>query len=145
MWRERMTAQAPDWMLADPATPTQIAQVEAALGVTLPPDLASLLAECNGVIDGTGTHLIWTVERMERDNLALRRDPEFAEMYMPFDALLFFGDVGNGDQWAFAIVASVVRPRDIFWWSHENDSRTWAIYGLKAYLEAAAKGGTLRF
>ena len=144
MWCEWITARAPDWTLAGPATPAQIAQAEAALGVTLPPDLAGLLAESNGLIDETGVHVIWSVERIEKDNLALRHNPAFAEIYMPFDPLLFFGDMGNGDQWAYAIVASGVRAHDIFGWNHEDDSRVWAVHGLRHYLEGAFQE-TLRF
>jgi hypothetical protein len=64
----------------------------------LPRQLAELLLECDGV---TGEHdlgLVWPVERVKKDNLEFRSDPDFASLYMPFDPLLFFADAGNGDQ-----------------------------------------------
>ena len=66
------------------------------------------------------------------DNVELRTTPTFAELYMPFDPLLFFADAGNGDQFAF-----VVQPpgRDhVFAWNHEDDSRNWVAPGLAEYL-----------
>ncbi len=49
--------------------------------------------------------------------------PDFANLYMPFEAMLFFADAdaGNGDQFAFVIRD---RPADVFVWDHETDSRT---------------------
>ena len=54
---------------------------------------------------------------------------------MPFDPLLFFGDAGNGDQFAYAIHEAQVRRNDIFAWDHETDSRTWVAPSLERYLE----------
>ena len=41
--------------------------------------------------------------------LIFRANADFAELYMPFDALLFFADAGNGDQFAYAIQAGAIR------------------------------------
>jgi hypothetical protein len=54
---------------------------------------------------------------------------------MPFDHLLFFADAGNGDHFAFALHAGVVRRPDVFAWNHEDDSRNWAAPSLEKYLE----------
>ena len=75
---------------------------------------------------------IWPIERVVSENLALRGDSDLARLYMPFDALLFFGDAGNGD--LFGLVPHTGRP-DVFAWDHENDSRTWVAPGLGKYLE----------
>ncbi|HMJ10328.1 MAG TPA: SMI1/KNR4 family protein, partial [Polyangiaceae bacterium] len=64
-----------------------------------------------------------------------RCSPEFRELYMSFEPLLFFADAGNGDQFAFAITGGVVRRPDIFVWHHENDSRAWVAPSLERYLE----------
>lgn len=58
---------------------------------------------------------------------------------MPFDPLLFFGDAGNGDQFAFRLVSGL-RDKDIYVWNHENDSRTWVGPSLSRYLEWWADG-----
>jgi hypothetical protein len=48
---------------------------------------------------GTGT--IWTAEKILEENRSLRRNEQFRSLYMPFDSLMFFGDNGGGDQFAF--------------------------------------------
>jgi hypothetical protein len=59
---------------------------------------------------------------------------------MPFDALLFFGDAGNGDQFAYGILDGEVRMPDIFAWDHENDSRYWVAPDLRQFIEWWAEG-----
>nr|WP_280703686.1 hypothetical protein [Kitasatospora sp. GP82] len=44
---------------------------------------------------------VWAIEQIVEQNLYFRSDGSFARLYMPFDALLFFGDNGGGDQFAF--------------------------------------------
>nr|WP_329202312.1 MULTISPECIES: SMI1/KNR4 family protein [unclassified Streptomyces] len=62
-----------------------------------------------------------------------------SQLYMPFDALLFFGDNGGGDQFAF--VQTPRRP-DVFVWEHETDSRRWVAGDLRDYLgRSLAAGG----
>ncbi|MEV5283286.1 SMI1/KNR4 family protein [Streptomyces sp. NPDC051994] len=56
---------------------------------------------------------------------------------MPFDALLFFADAGNGD--LFALLATIDRP-DVFVWNHEDDSRTCAAPSLAEYLRRRLTG-----
>ena len=48
---------------------------------------------------------------------------------MPFDSLLLFGQLGNGDLFAHPVLDGAVRE-DVFVWDHEDDSRTW--YGRDA-------------
>ena len=113
----------------------EIQQAEAELGVTLPDDLASLLQESNGVEGEYGLGLIWQLERIVQENKAFRENPDFPELYMPFDHLLFFADAGNGDQFAFPIQAGAIRRPDVFVWNHEEDSRTCCAPSLSKYLE----------
>jgi len=120
---------------AHPAASASIQAAEVEIGTRLPDELSEFLSESNGV---AGTHalaLVWPIQRIAADNVAFRRNAEFHKLYMPFEPLLFFGDAGNGDQFAYAITAGVVRRTDIFVWDHENDSRTWVAPCLLRYLE----------
>ncbi|HVO72136.1 MAG TPA: SMI1/KNR4 family protein [Aggregatilineaceae bacterium] len=134
MWREFIRKLSPDCTFFPPATPEQIAAVEAALGTALPEKLKGLLAETNGMWGGTGENYIWPLERIAKDNHRYWTDLALADLYMPFTALLFFGDDGGGDQYACRILAGVVRDNDIFGWNHELDSRTWVAPSLERYL-----------
>ena len=85
--------------------------------------------------DRYGSSVIWAVSDIVKHNLEFRSSPAFAELYMPFDALLFFGDSGDGDQFACVINAGVIRRDDIFQWHHETDSRSYYARALKQYLQ----------
>ena len=61
------------------------------------------------------------------------------DSFMPFDSLLFFGDAGNGDMFAFPIVVGP-RVNGAFVWNDEDDSRTWVAPDLAKYLEWWADG-----
>jgi hypothetical protein len=75
------------------------------------------------------------LERIVSDNLRFRAYPDFRELDMPFDHLLFFADAGNGDQFAHAICAGTVRRPDVFVWNHEDDSRSWVAPDIYTYLK----------
>jgi hypothetical protein len=134
MWREFVQKLGSDCTFFPPATAEQIAAVEAALGMALPDKLKRLLVETNGLWGSTGENIVWPVERIEKDNRRYWTDPALAELYMPFNALLFFGDDGGGDQYAYRILAGTIRNNDIFGWNHELDSRTWVAPSLERYL-----------
>jgi hypothetical protein len=134
-WRELVQRLSADCKFSPRATAAQLAALERALRVTLPADLRSLLLESNGVVGQHGLRLVWPIERIESDNATFRGNADFRELYMPFDHLLFFADAGNGDQFAYAVLAGEVRRDDVFVWNHENDSRTWAAPTLERYLE----------
>jgi hypothetical protein len=140
MWRELIRNLAPDCEFCEPAAYMQIAEAEQVLALKFPDELSSLLRESNGIHGSYGLGLVWPIERIREDNLMFRSDEGFRELYMPFDPLLFFGDAGNGDQFAFAIHAGVIRRTDVFGWSHEDDSRTWQAPSLAKYLEWWATG-----
>lgn len=110
---------------------TALDAAEQTLDRALPVELRQLLLESNGVIGHYGVDTVWSIEQVVEQNLFFRTDRSFAGLYMPFDPLLFFGDNGGGDQFAF--VQSPARP-DIFVWEHETDSRRWAAGGLRDYL-----------
>ena len=135
MWREFIQSLSGDCTFNSPAAPAAIAAAERYLKIGFPAELLELLSESNGVQGQYGLGLIWPVERILADNLSFRTRPDFREIYMPFDHLLFFGDAGNGDQFAFSICAGAIRRPDVFAWDHENDSRPWVAPSLRIYLD----------
>ncbi|MFI2372968.1 SMI1/KNR4 family protein [Streptomyces sp. NPDC018833] len=134
MWRELIRELAPDAGLGAPAERGALRAAEEALGRPLPSALSELLGECDGIVGPDGLDVVWELDRIRRDNLAFRTEPAFAELYMPFEPLVFFGDNGGGDQFAFVRTP----PRDdVFVWDHETDGRGWAANGLRDYLRRA--------
>ena len=143
MWRELIKKLSSDAEIARRATPKKIAAAEQSLGVKFPEELVSVLLEADGVmmVDETGADIVWSCERIVEDNLQFRNDDGFKDLYMPFDHLLFFGDEGGGDQFAYAIKRGVVRaPANIYIWDHEDDSRTAWAFSMQQYLQKALAG-----
>lgn len=132
MWRELVHRLDPTASFSPAANDAELAATEAALGTALPPDLASLLRESNGVEGTHGLQLVWASAQIATENTNFRTYPAFARLYMPFNPLVFFADGGNGDQ--FALLASIDRD-DVFVWNHETDSRTWVAPNLATYLD----------
>lgn len=126
-------ADLPSYRFTAPASQPALAELEASLGVSLPEQLRDLLQETDGIEQGNGP-LIWSVERIGAVNQHFRADEDLADLYMPFDQLLFFADAGNGDQFAFPIIGGEARA-DVFAWDHENDSRSWVAPSLDLLLE----------
>jgi len=135
-WKSIVGSLADDVEFAAGATEAEIAQAERAMGHRLPDDLRALLLESNGIQDENGAGLIWPCADIAEQNLAFRREEGFRELYMPFDNLLFIGDDGTGDQFAFGITADgKVSTGDIYHWDHETDGRAWIAGDLREYLE----------
>jgi hypothetical protein len=132
VWRDLIAGLSSSAVFADPAAERVLGDAETALGQPLPAHLVALLRETNGVMGDYGLGLVWCVERIVEDNLAFRRDEEFSRLYMPFDPLLFFGDAGNGDQ--FALLCPPLDRDDVFAWDHETDDRKWVAANLEMYL-----------
>ena len=132
MWIELIAEMPGVTNLCAAAREPALRDAERRLGQSLPGELAALLGETDGVEGDYGLGLVWPVDRIAAENLALRGDSDLTRLYMPFDPLLFFGDAGNGD--LFALVPHTGRP-DVFAWNHENDSRTWVAPRLATYLE----------
>lgn len=109
-------------------------RIEAELSQPIPRDLRSFLIESNGLEDEYGTEIVWSAERILDDNRSFRGDQQYRSLYMAFDPLLFFGDNGGGDQFAY-----VRKPeRDgVFVWDHETDSRNLVSPGLESYVRSA--------
>lgn len=120
----------------DPATREALRDAEAVLGDPLPNGLRDLLAEANGIDGEYGLGLLWTAERIASDNRQFRTSAEFAELYMPFDGLVFFADAGNGDQF----FVSLSGQNEVYVWDHESDSRAWVAPTVLRYLEGWMRG-----
>ncbi|MFF3316762.1 SMI1/KNR4 family protein [Streptomyces sp. NPDC003035] len=95
---------------------------------------SSTIPGSNGIEDEYGTETVWNAEKILSENLAFRGSEEFRKLYQPFETLMFFGDNGGGDQFAF--VRAPERD-DVFVWDHETDSRTWLTSSLENYLRSS--------
>ncbi len=141
MWIELIRSSASECTFSEPAAWASVTLAEESLDVTFPAELRELLFESNGVQGEYGLGLVWPVERIVADNLKFRRDVTFRDIYMPFTNLLFFGDTGNGDQFAFPIHANgKIKRDDIFAWNHEDDSRNWVAPSLKLFFDWWSNG-----
>ncbi|WUR95621.1 SMI1/KNR4 family protein [Streptomyces sp. NBC_01261] len=138
MWRQAATAAFPGVGFREPAQASDLVVAETRLRRTLPAELRQLLLESNGVIGPTHVDTVWPVDQICERNLLFWSDQTFAQLYMTFDALFFFGDNGGGDQFAF--VQKPERP-DIFVWEHESDSRRWVANNLQDYLGRSLRAG----
>jgi len=71
----------------------------------LPNELEELYRQTNGIDELLGVRkigeLIWSINRVIETNKEYRNHPDFKELYMSFDQLLFISDAGNGDLFAF--------------------------------------------
>ncbi|MFI8831135.1 SMI1/KNR4 family protein [Streptomyces afghaniensis] len=68
------------------------------------------------------------------DNLSFRNDEQYKSLYMKFDSLMFFGDNGGGDQFAFV---RRLERHEVFVWDHETDSRILVAPSLERYVRSA--------
>ncbi|MFD8141652.1 SMI1/KNR4 family protein [Streptomyces sp. NPDC059708] len=136
MWRQAATDVFPGAGFSEPARASDLVAAETRLGRTLPAELRDLLLESNGVVGHTHVDTVWPIDQIVERNLLFWSDQTFAQLYMAFDALLFFGDNGGGDQFAF--VRKPERP-DIFVWEHESDSRRWVANNLRDYLNRSLR------
>ena len=133
MWRELVSRLFHDARFRSPATADELQEIESTVGLTLPTDLRSFLLESNGVAAHYSAPLVWSAAEMIEQNLLFRGNPDFRDLYMPFDALFFFGAEGNGDQFAYRILNGQIREASIYEWNHESDNREWFAHDLKDY------------
>ncbi len=133
-WKKLVQAVCGDCTFAPPASEAEVAEVEAALMVGVPDELAALWRETNGVQSSSGGQ-IWSAQTIIERNIELRGDTDQYDLYMTFESALFFAETGNGDLFCFPIQADwkINRP-DIFAWDHETDSRTWAAPNLARFM-----------
>ncbi|NBI56074.1 SMI1/KNR4 family protein [Photobacterium alginatilyticum] len=139
-WISLVEQHTDDFEFSEPATLSEIVEAEKELDLIFPTALKECLLESNGVFGEYGLGLVWTLRAITETNTEFRQNNDFSELYMPFDSLLFFGDAGNGDQFAFPIQAGVIRRDDVFVWNHEDDSRSWVAPSLEKYIEWQLNG-----
>ncbi|MFD3430459.1 SMI1/KNR4 family protein [Nocardia fluminea] len=108
MWSDLIGGLYADAEFAPPASDTEIDQIEGQLGQPVPNELRDLLRHANGVQAEWGSGLVWTVQEIIDQNIEFRRDAEFAELYMSFDQLMFFGDNGGGGETSSIAAESAV-------------------------------------
>ncbi len=117
------------------ASKEEIAAAESALGHTFPDGPKGLLLESDGLYDPAAyLYVVDPVADIVTTSRDMRGTEAFADLYMSFDALLFFGSAGNGDLFALAICNGVVRERAVFLWDHEDDSRMTTSASLERYV-----------
>lgn len=75
-----------------------------------------------------------------KGNLEFHTIAAFKELYMPFDCLLFFGDNGGGDQFAYGITSTGVNELYIYMWDHETDGRPCFSCSIERYLREMLEG-----
>jgi hypothetical protein len=135
-WKQFIASLASDAEFSPPAPESQLVAVEQALGVRLQDFPRELLLEADGVTANWGCQIIWSAAELQSRNQEFRTYAGFRELYMPFDHLLFFGEDGGGDQFAFPIHADGrIHKFDVFRWDHESDARVWFASSMKDYLE----------
>jgi hypothetical protein len=125
-WLQRAKACFPDASGPGAVSDPQIVRVEKKLGRKLPDPLREIYRECGGILAHYATPLVMPLDDLVQRNEWLRSTDSIAELYMPFDHLLFFGEEGNGDLHAFPIkIDGGYGDQNIYEWDHENDSRNW--------------------
>lgn len=134
-WKQLAKKSGRGVKCARPATEKRIAKAEQTLGVQFPPPLRALLLEADGITGEYGSHAVWPVAEIERQNKLFRTYEAFRDLYMPFDHLLFFGADAGSDYFAFAIHADgKIHKNDVYRWEHENDGRSWFAAHLEQFL-----------
>jgi len=137
MWLALISEWYPEHTFAPGALEAEIAEAERVLAAAFPAELRDLLRESNGVFGEFKLDVVWSTSSIVEANQRVRT--AFADIFMPFDALLFFAGAGNGDYFGFPVVQGVCRP-DVFVWNHEDDSRASIARDLRDYLERWADG-----
>ncbi len=134
-WRELCESVNPDCRFEDGATEASITALETEFGVNLPRDLRSLLLESDGIGDAYGSG-VCPVNRIRKINQEMRGTEDFADLYEPFDAMLFFGELGNGDMVFFPVQPDGQIESDaVHIWDHETDERLPYADSLRAFVE----------
>lgn len=129
----------PDIELAAPIEDAELGDIQQALSWRMPGALRDLLLECDGLTAWSAGY-VWPGRRILEMDVEFRSNQEFRHLYLPFDGLMFFGDNGGGDQFAFVDRGG---RSDVFVWEHEDDSRRWIANDLEDFLgRALASGGS---
>jgi SMI1 / KNR4 family (SUKH-1) len=115
-----------------PVTPAPsdeaVLEVERTLHARLSASLRDLYSLSDGLVDAWGYAYVLSLEDLRQHNQVFRR--EFRAVYMPFDDVLLFGQLGNGDMLFQPLLPQ--GNENVFRWDHEDDSRTWYATDVEA-------------
>lgn len=149
-WKEYLinldfTNKTTSFELRLPVSDGLLCDLQIQLGLKeLPPELEELYRQSNGVDELSNKRIIsefiWTVDKVIQSNKEYRKNPDFKELYMSFDQLLFFSDAGNGDLFGFITLNGKFDRSDVFVWNHETDSRSWIAPNLATFVKWWASG-----
>lgn len=121
---------APDWQrvadeaqlrLVPPPSDADVRDAGEALGCRLSASLRILYAQTNGLLDEWGYAYVLSLAELVQQNQQFRA--QYGDVYMSFQALVLFGQLGNGDMLFQPCVPEATD--NVFVWDHEDDSRTW--------------------
>lgn len=118
---QQLAAAAGVKLVLPPPDAGDVARAERVVGSRLSASLADLYRHADGVVDQWGYAYVLPIAEMREQNETFRSS--FGDLYMSFDDLVLFGQLGNGDM--------LFQPRvpggndNVFVWDHEDDSRTW--------------------
>jgi cell wall assembly regulator SMI1 len=136
MWIEIFNVSERSYKIRTPRTIKQINEAEQVLGHSFPQALIEFFLETNGVEDVEGyLDIVWSLEWLVKTNLEFRQNADISELYEPFDDLLLFSDLGNGDQIAFSLAKDETLGR-IYRWDHEDDSRIEIAKSLRGFINS---------
>jgi hypothetical protein len=138
MWRTLIGSAFSDATFYVAASAKEIEWAERDLEVVFPAELRQLVLETNGASAHYSAPLVWPVSEILEQNKHFRQSAAFANLYKPFTDLLFFGAEGNGDQFAYRIVAGRIDDTSIYEWDHETDNRSRFASDLKDYIRRMA-------
>ncbi|MGG0453885.1 SMI1/KNR4 family protein [Priestia megaterium] len=138
MWKDLIQNISTECVYGEPASTEDTEVLEKLFNIQFPKELSSLLYETNGVNDGYGCSLIWSIEKIIRENLNL--GDRIEDVYIPFNNLLFFADAGNGDMFGYSVLDRSINQNDIYVWNHENNRRTQIAPSLKDFVEGWISG-----
>ena len=124
-WTTLIQKISDEWKVAEPKSSIEtINNIEKKLNLKLPEELLKLYSETDGIKDKYGYDVVFPIEKIIPKNLEMRTFEGFKELYMPFDNLLFIGEYGNGDLFAYPIMMNgKIVNKEIFVWDHETDGR----------------------
>ncbi|MFB8281554.1 SMI1/KNR4 family protein [Nocardia colli] len=131
MWKELIGRLYPWVEFGEPASDAEIDQIEQQLGQPVPGDLRDLFRQADGV--ETADDLVWPIQQVIARNSDFRSNGDFAELYKPFDQLMFIGSNGGGDQFAY-LRGPEGWVEEIYVWDHETDERKGICGSLDDYL-----------
>jgi hypothetical protein len=135
MWTRFLKDLTSEYEFSPPANPEQLTHAETTLRHALPQHLKEFYLETNGLYyRDSFLDVVWTLEKVLEENLEFRQNPDFKSLYMSFDNLLFFSELGNGSLFGFAILGDG-SARHIYTWNPEDDSRQWIAESLTAFFE----------